>query len=84
MPVLPCRTVLQVWPTELLAPRPVGRMVLDTNIDNFFAEAEQIAFCPAITVPGGGGGPCVTAEPLCCYPCVTQYRTNLKSCSTRL
>jgi catalase len=27
-------------------------MVLDTNVDNFFAESEQIAFCPAITVPG--------------------------------
>lgn len=43
---------LQLWPTDLVPPRPVGKMVLDTNIDNFFAEAEQIAFCPAITVPG--------------------------------
>lgn len=46
----------KVWPTDLVPVRPVGKMVLDTNIDNFFAEAEQIAFCPAITVPGEGGG----------------------------
>ncbi|KAF3604770.1 hypothetical protein F2Q69_00032841 [Brassica cretica] len=31
---------------------PVGRMVLNKNIDNFFAENEQLAFCPAIIVPG--------------------------------
>jgi catalase len=45
---------MQVWPEELIPSRPVGKMVLDTNIDNFFAEAEQIAFCPAIVVPGEG------------------------------
>lgn len=42
----------KLWPTDLIPPRPVGKMVLDTNVDNFFAESEQIAFCPAITVPG--------------------------------
>lgn len=31
---------------------PVGRLVLNKNIDNFFAENEQLAFCPAIIVPG--------------------------------
>ncbi|KAI8015503.1 Catalase isozyme 1 [Camellia lanceoleosa] len=31
---------------------PVGRLVLNKNIDNFFAENEQLAFCPAIVVPG--------------------------------
>jgi catalase len=44
----------KVWPADLIPPRPVGKMVLDTNIDNFFAEAEQIAFCPAVSVPGIG------------------------------
>lgn len=43
---------VQLWPTDLIPPRPVGKMVLDTNVDNFFAETDQIAFCPAITVPG--------------------------------
>ena len=30
----------------------VGRLVLDRNPDNFFAETEQVAFCPANIVPG--------------------------------
>ncbi len=30
----------------------VGRMVLDRNPDNFFAETEQVAYCPANIVPG--------------------------------
>jgi catalase len=42
----------KIWPEETFPLRPVGRMVLDTNIDNFHAENEQIAFCPADTVPG--------------------------------
>jgi len=32
--------------------QPVGRMVLNRNIDNFFAENEQIAFGPGVIVPG--------------------------------
>ena len=31
---------------------PVGRMVLDRNPDNFFAETEQVAFCTAHVIPG--------------------------------
>ena len=31
---------------------PVGRMVLNRNPDNFFAETEQVAFCAAHIVPG--------------------------------
>jgi catalase len=30
----------------------VGKMVLDRNPDNFFAETEQVAFCPSHIVPG--------------------------------
>jgi catalase len=30
----------------------IGRMVLDRNPDNLFAETEQVAFCPANIVPG--------------------------------
>ncbi len=39
-------------PEELLPVRPVGRMVLNRNPDNFFAETEQVAFCTAHVVPG--------------------------------
>ena len=31
---------------------PVGKMVLNRNPDNFFAETEQVAFCAAHIVPG--------------------------------
>ncbi len=39
-------------PEELVPLRIVGRMVLDRNPDNFFAETEQVAYCPANIVPG--------------------------------
>jgi len=39
-------------PEELVPLRTVGRMVLDRNPDNFFAETEQVAFCTAHVVPG--------------------------------
>jgi catalase len=39
-------------PEELVPLMPVGRMVLNRNPDNFFAETEQVAFCTAHIVPG--------------------------------
>ena len=39
-------------PEELVPVKPVGRMVLNRNPDNFFAETEQAAFCAAHVVPG--------------------------------
>ncbi len=39
-------------PEELYPVRIVGRMVLNRNPDNFFAETEQVAFCTAHVVPG--------------------------------
>ena len=39
-------------PEELVPIKIVGRMVLDRNPDNFFAETEQVAYCPANIVPG--------------------------------
>ncbi|MDT3671147.1 MAG: catalase [Aromatoleum sp.] len=39
-------------PEELVPLRIIGRMVLDRWPDNFFAETEQVAFCPANVVPG--------------------------------
>jgi len=39
-------------PEAVVPVRRVGRMVLDRNPDNFFAETEQVAFCPANIVPG--------------------------------
>jgi catalase len=39
-------------PEELVPVVKVGRMVLNRNPDNFFAETEQVAFCTAHVVPG--------------------------------
>ena len=39
-------------PEELVPVQIVGRMVLNRNPDNFFAETEQVAFCVAHVVPG--------------------------------
>ncbi|WP_020523669.1 catalase [Catelliglobosispora koreensis] len=39
-------------PEELVPVTPVGRMVLNRNPDNFFAETEQIAFSVGNVVPG--------------------------------
>ena len=42
----------KIIPEELIPVQPVGRMVLNRNPDNFFAETEQVAFCTAHVVPG--------------------------------
>ena len=42
----------KIIPEEVLPVRLIGRMVLDRNPDNFFAETEQVAYCPANIVPG--------------------------------
>ncbi len=39
-------------PEEQVPLRPVGRMVLDKNVKNVFAENEQVAFCTSNVVPG--------------------------------
>jgi catalase len=42
----------KIVPEELVPLMPVGRLVLNRNPDNFFAETEQVAFCAAHIVPG--------------------------------
>ena len=42
----------KVIPEEVVPVEIVGKMVLDRNPDNFFAETEQVAFCPSHVVPG--------------------------------
>ena len=42
----------KIIPEELVPLTPIGRMVLNRNPDNFFAETEQVAFCTAHIVPG--------------------------------
>ena len=42
----------KVVPEELVPLQPIGKMVLNRNPDNFFAETEQVAFCTAHVIPG--------------------------------
>lgn len=42
----------KIIPEEVVPLKMVGKLVLDRNPDNFFAETEQVAFCPANIVPG--------------------------------
>ncbi|MGK5556699.1 catalase [Actinomadura kijaniata] len=42
----------KVWPENDFPPKPVGRMVLDRNVDNVFAENEQISFGTGVLVDG--------------------------------
>ncbi|GAA2378366.1 catalase [Catellatospora methionotrophica] len=42
----------KIIPEEVVPVVPVGRLVLDRNPDNFFAETEQVAFCLQNVVPG--------------------------------
>jgi catalase len=42
----------KIVPEELVPLLPVGRLELNRNPDNFFAETEQVAFCTAHIVPG--------------------------------
>ena len=42
----------KIIPEELVPVQIIGRMVLNKNPDNFFAETEQVAFHPGHVVPG--------------------------------
>jgi len=42
----------KVWSQREFPLIKVGRMVLDRNPTNYFAQVEQLAFCPAHLVPG--------------------------------
>jgi catalase len=42
----------KIVPEELVPVKAVGKMTLNRNPDNFFAETEQVAFCTAHIVPG--------------------------------
>ena len=49
--------ITKVWPHGDIPPMTIGRMVLNRNPTNYFAEVEQSAFSPANFVPGIGASP---------------------------
>jgi catalase len=42
----------KVWPEELVPIRYIGQLELNRNIDEFFPQTEQVAFCTSHIVPG--------------------------------
>ena len=42
----------KTWPEDTFPLMPVGKMVLNWNPENYFAETEQAAFSPGVVVPG--------------------------------
>src|SRR5690625_1532531 len=40
------------WPEELIPVDFVGKLTLNKNVDNYFAELEQVAFSPGNVIPG--------------------------------
>jgi catalase len=42
----------KLWPEEEVPLKIIGKLTLNKNVDNFFAETEQVAFHPGHVVPG--------------------------------
>jgi catalase len=49
--------ITKVWPHADVPPITIGRMVLNRNPENYFAEVEQSAFSPGNFVPGIAASP---------------------------
>ncbi|MGI8760768.1 MAG: catalase, partial [Jatrophihabitantaceae bacterium] len=65
----------KVWPQGDYPLHKVGRMVLDRNPENFFAQIEQSSFEPANLVPGIGPSPDKMLQGrLFSYPDAHRYR----------
>jgi catalase len=65
----------KVWPHCDYPPITVGRLVLNRNPENYFAEVEQAAFEPANMVPGIGPSPDkMLLGRLFSYPDTHRYR----------
>jgi catalase len=44
--------ITKIWPHGDYPLIPIGKLVLNKNVQNFFAEVEQVAFSPGNLVPG--------------------------------
>ncbi|KAE8444153.1 hypothetical protein EG329_000841 [Mollisiaceae sp. DMI_Dod_QoI] len=68
----------KIWPHKLYPLRKVGRMVLNQNPENWFAEIEQAAFSPSTMVPGiePSPDPMLQAR-MFAYPDAARYRLGV-------
>lgn len=44
----------KLWPEDIVPVIPIGEMVLDRCVDEYFTQTEQVAFCTSHVVPGIG------------------------------
>ncbi|KAL2755421.1 hypothetical protein ACRALDRAFT_1064455 [Sodiomyces alcalophilus JCM 7366] len=44
----------KIWPEDIIPVRYIGEFELNRNVDEFFTETEQVAFCTSHIVPGIG------------------------------
>ncbi|KAI1612780.1 catalase-like domain-containing protein [Exophiala viscosa] len=68
----------KVWPKKQYPLRKMGRLVLDRNPSNWFAEIEQAAFSPSNMVPGiePSPDPMLQAR-MFAYPDAARYRLGI-------
>ncbi len=67
--------VTKVWPHEDYPAIPIGRLVLDKNPENYFAQVEQAAFEPSNLVPGIAASPDKMLQGrMFSYPDTHRYR----------
>jgi catalase len=59
-------------PEEVVPVRIVGTLTLNRNVDNFFANTEQVAFCTQNVPPGS------TSRTIRCFTAATS-RTSIRS-----
>ncbi|EXJ71410.1 catalase [Cladophialophora psammophila CBS 110553] len=68
----------KVWPKSLYPLRKMGRITLDTNPKNWFAEIEQAAFSPSNMVPGLAASPDPMLQArMFAYPDAARYRLGV-------
>lgn len=68
----------KVWPKSQFPLRKTGRVTLDTNPQNWFAEIEQAAFSPSNMVPGIAPSPDPMLQArMFAYPDAARYRLGV-------
>ena len=65
----------KLWPEEEVPVKIIGKMTLNRNVDNVFAETEQVAFHPGNVVPGID----FTNDPLLQGTLIFLYRYTINS-----
>ncbi|KAI1105539.1 catalase [Jackrogersella minutella] len=68
----------KTWPLSKYPRRKVGRLTLDRNPSNWFAEVEQAAFSPSTMVPGIDASPDPMLQArMFAYPDAARYRLGV-------